>query len=597
MKKKIIWMLVSFSMVLSLVVITSCGTKEEAKVTEEVRQVVTTKEKEEKSAEVLIPTEEEPQYGGTLTTIYALDAISFAPEDAMASVDEFNSFTHSTLMMIDWWVDRAINPLISGYSNLPQLWTGYLAESWETPDPLTIIFHLRHGVHWQNKPPVNGRELVANDVVWYFDWIRASPKFANHAFQTIESATASDKYTVVFKLKSMNIKMLQTIGGLGQYAHIMAHEVFENYGNFRDWETVVGTGPWMLVDYVPGSSLTYKRNPDYFMKDPKGRNLPYLDGVNRLIILDSVTQMAALRTRKIDLVPGGGAGEARVSWDQKPNLERTNPELLWQKRAGTSWFISPRNDVEPFTDIRVRKALSAAINYQEIAQETFGGNADLYNIPIDSSWDIYIPPEQLPEDVREWYWNYNPKRAKELLAEAGYPNGFKTTVDYSVTGAQACFAEAMELVQAYWKDIGVELVLQPRDAGTYASMKYGFTYQHIIAGEMGWGDPISGLEIFYLSTGRFNRCRVNDPYIDQSYYKAVATFDYTERTKLLKEVYLYILKQCYGLSLPRLNNYSAWYPWIVNYHGEGSLGGSGMGTLFSYLWMNRDMKKAMTQGK
>ncbi|GAI90873.1 unnamed protein product, partial [marine sediment metagenome] len=142
MNKKIIWLITSCLMVAALV-LASCVPA----VVEEKEAKVVTKEPEKKAEEVEEVVEEKTKYGGTTTTLIAQDVLSFDLLDLMILNHYWNSFTHDTLLVADWWIDRDI----ANYRNKQQylneaLWVGSLAESWEKPDDTTIIFRLRKGV-------------------------------------------------------------------------------------------------------------------------------------------------------------------------------------------------------------------------------------------------------------------------------------------------------------------------------------------------------------------------------------------------------------------------------------------------------------------
>ena len=129
-------------------------------------------------------------------------------------------------------------------------YTGELAESWETPDPLTYIFHIRQGVNWHNKAPMNGRELTADDVVYTYQRITAQGDFTERPVRSTaavdlpwESIEATDKYAVVMKLTEPSLGALEALIGDPLF-WILPPEVIEQYGDYTDWKNVVGTGPF-----------------------------------------------------------------------------------------------------------------------------------------------------------------------------------------------------------------------------------------------------------------------------------------------------------------------------------------------------------------
>jgi peptide/nickel transport system substrate-binding protein len=132
---------------------------------------------------------------------------------------------------------------------------GLLAESWDQPDLQTIIFHIRKGVHWQDIPPVNGRELTAYDIEYSYHrrfglgsgFTTVSPYCTSTAYAPLKSVTATDKYTVVFKWKQPSLDMFFALMDVFALNHIEPREAIEKWGGLDDWRHAVGTGPWTIT--------------------------------------------------------------------------------------------------------------------------------------------------------------------------------------------------------------------------------------------------------------------------------------------------------------------------------------------------------------
>ena len=580
MKKKFIWLIVSCLMVAALV-LASCAPA----VVEKKEATVVTKEPEKKVEKVEEVVEEETKYGGILTSSYGQPMLNWDWYNPSVGQNEMLGFIYDQLMIGNWWIDRDVCSFrgIHEYRMRSDAWAGNLAESWENPDPLTVIFHLRKGVRWQNKPPVNGRELTADDVVWNYERFFTVPKYANHSLtQNVESVTAKDKYTVEFKLKQVYSPIMEYAGWLW----ICPPEVTETYGDMEKWEHQIGTGPWMIDDYVPDSAITYIRNPDYHMKDPDGKQLPYLDGVKMLFIDDMATQLAAIRTRKLDLQ----TFETAITWENKPSLEATNPELKFSMAPeGALWSMWLKSTKEPTSNVKVRQAMSMAVNRDEIANEMFGGTASAFAWPAGPEWDCYTPLDECPAAIQEIYrWSPdNVAKAKALLAEAGYPNGFDTSIQYHAAGGFQIWEEAMELVKAYWAEIGINLELRPVDAGTMATLRsMPFPYDDILAAWGGQESPAAVYYFKYRTGGPWNRAIVSDPVIDEYVNKAMAEYDRAKQAEYYKKVTMQILEQCYDVTLPRVNYFPCWNPWVKGYNGEMGLTGSKRGHVFARIWVD-----------
>ena len=363
------------------------------------------------------------------------------------------------------------------------------------PDPLTIIFKIREGIRWQNKPPMNGRELTADDIVVNFHRITGlgsgftepSPHAVNVSGIKFESIAAPDKYTVVFKLKQIDFNALSAIyfdsheGGW-----IYPPEVIKEHGNAQDWRNLVGTGPYMLTDWVEGSAVTYTKNPDYWKDDEKfpGNRLPYAEELKMLFIQDAATKLAAFRTGKTALLLNLGVDDAET-------LQRTNPELVMTtSMRHTKGSVAFDVRKPPFDDIRVRQAMQLAIDTETLNRTLYRGLGDTtpYGIVGAAVLGFYTPFAEWPEEVKANY-GYDPERAEKLLDEAGYPRGadgirFKTPLYYSdFRGSDVEYTQASK---DYWAQIGVDVEINMMDLTTLISHMHGaHTYEGMVFGERG----------------------------------------------------------------------------------------------------------------
>lgn len=592
MKGKFVWLIVSCLMVTALV-LASCKAPVVEEKKEEKKEVV--KKEEEKVEEVV---EEKTKYGGIIVT--ALDKIvtSWDPLDRVAATNYYLGHTRDSLLISDYWIDPDISTYASKYDwkNTEATWIGHLAESWDWSNPLKMTFTLRKGVRWQNKPPVNGREFVADDVVWYFERILAHPRQQGTIAQKyIDTVTAPDNYTVVFTFKEPYVALLNAIGISNP--GFLAHDVVDAYGEdgFKEWQNVVGTGPWILEDFVTDSSATYTRNPDYWGKDPDGNQLPFADGTKILIITDAATRIAALRTGKMDLT----IYELPIAWNQKPSLEQTNPGMGFAASPdGGLLSLWLRSTYEPHQDIRVRQALSMTINREALVDVCLGGSGTAFGWPARPGWPSFTPLEELPDEIREIYeWKpENVAKAKALLAEAGYPNGFATSLQYLVAGSKyEPWQLGLELIKSWWEEIGVDLQLRPVDRGTASALRAKpFPYDHMLGVGGGQENVMGLLEGKYLSTGPWNRAVISDPYIDDLIGKIGKEFDEEKRTEQLREIFQYIAYQSYDITMPVIHNFMAWQPWVKGYSGQTNIGEKYHGHVHARIWLDQELKKEMT---
>jgi peptide/nickel transport system substrate-binding protein len=248
---------------------------------------------------------------------------------------------------------------------------------------------------------------------------------------------------------------------LADMCFIWPPEVIEKYGNAEDWRVHCGTGPFMMIDYVPGSSVTFVKNPNYWRKHPlyKGYDMPFMDGVKWLNIPDDSTRIAALRTAKIDTTCYGG----KVRVEDWESLMKTNPELKWSKYLPVfQKAVGMRLDKKkPWDDKRVRQALNYAVDKEAIVKNIFYGLAK---------------PAGVDNPCREWMdikpYPYDPAKAKQLLAEAGYPDGFKITLKVFTTSPGAELPIIGEAVGMYWQAVGLKVTIVPID---YPSLRSAWT--------------------------------------------------------------------------------------------------------------------------
>ena len=500
----------------------------------------------------------------------------------------------------DWATPRDIWDF-KNWEPPPSVHRGLLAENYDiSPDGLTFTFHIRKGVHWQDKPPVNGRELVAEDIVFHFHrmlglgsgFTEKSPHTPSISNLPIESIEATDKYTVVFKLTKRDFSAFGEIyTNSNDGAFIYPPEVIEEHGDAQDWRNLVGTGPYMLTDWVKESSVTYTKNPNYWGYDEKfpENRLPYIDEVKTLIIPDSSTMLAALRTGKI-------ARLWQVTLDQANALQRTNPEILSTTLLDMPWTFSMDVRKPPFDDIRVRTAMQLALDNETINNTFFEGMGDTtpYGMIGPARPGFYTPFEEWPQAIKDNY-AYDPERAKQLLAEAGYPNGFKTKVELAPTLNYYVNLDYTQLAVDYWAQIGVDVEIDPQEWATLAARLNTHTYEggmvHGMRGVSWW--PLGAIRTAAYSDHMWNLPGVQDPVYDAMVEAAENAGSTEEMMELVKEADMYLIEQQWTTWGPMRPNYMFWQPWMVGYNGELTIGGGRHWLYLSRVWLDSDLKEAM----
>jgi peptide/nickel transport system substrate-binding protein len=528
----------------------------------------------------------QPKYGGTITIRWGSDPSDFDQGYKSAWYSYTLDATNDTLSVPDW----KKGPL--GTNEIPfrmmndipsDLRTGI--STWSLPDPQTIVFKIKPGLHFLNKPPVNGRELVADDVVTSVNRLFSEPGAWLYAYANKPvSVTATDKYTVTFKFASFDPSLLHN--RISETGFIVPRELVKGAdgkenGLLRDWHNANGTGAFMLKDYVSGSSILLVKNPDYWETDPlhTGNKLPYVDEVKVLIIPDLNTALSALRAGKIDQMSG-------ITLQDALSLKKTSPELKNGTYLSNSVYAAwPNDQIAPFNDIRVRRALSMAIDRDQLIKDLYSGIGEklaLFVYPSQSK--AYTPFDQLPAETKANY-NYNPDAAKKLLADAGYTTGIKTQICIDV--ADPTLQDLSAQLKGYWDKIGVQVTIDAQAFATYNNIRYSKTYNGMILS--GWANAAALWNNFDIFRGDHysNWCNVKDSYWDTQIGKVAATLDENTRYQMVKDLNVYCLNQVWAIITPTMALNVFWQPWFKGVEGIFYMGIYHYFKPFSYAWIDK----------
>ena len=547
-----------------------------------------------------------PEYGGTLTQALMW---TLEPGDSWFGTRALGmtSGVVEKLAIIDWAIDRDKYPFVGAMLAPEFALTGALAESWEQPDATTYIFHIRKGVHWHDKAPMNGRELTAEDIEYnyhrhlgnrltgtQFSEADPSPGGGDLVALPWESVEATDKWTVVMKLKEPRLRALVSILDWNNMA-IQPPEVIEHYGDMQDWENIVGTGPFMITDWVKGSSITWTKNPNYWGYDEKypENRLPYIDELEGLVIMEMESFVAGLRSGRIDFI-GMPSQSQLQSVDVAQSLMRTNPELvfhMWSERSNANFALNTKKP--PFDDIRVRRAMQMALDLETMKDTYFGGYAEtLPRGMVGLEFKGYhVPFEEWPEEIKGYY-TYDPAGAEKLLDEAGYPRG-ADGVRFTTTYMHLdIFPEDWgEVAAAYWREIGVHVDIEaPPRADYFARQRAGdFEMRWWLGGVK--GDP--NLVINHFWSGNAFNAGVSDAQYDAWYEAALVATTTEEQKGLIKQIDWRVIEQHFMLWGPAADVFNVHQPWVIGYNGEGGFGGMQNQVVFSRLWIDSELKKEM----
>ena len=601
MRKKVLWFFPTLLIVVALI-LSSCSSTES--VTEEQGEGITVTDKitNTEAPPVITPPDtsrsEKPRYGGTITIAGTTDPTAFDDGFSLTvhvSTSTLN-LTNDELLQGDWTKGpagtREADYLIGGVNSM-NLKTGSLADSWEIPYRGKIIFHIREGVRWHNKAPTNGRLLTVEDVVYTLNrdikgasgYIKATyPNFSATAVITGDEAAR----TVTVECPPGEYATMIIL--IPNYFSIFPKDALEQFGNMNNWKNSIGTGPFIFTDYVSAGSMTFTRNPNYWETNPigpgKGDQLPYVDGVKWLIVPDTATYFAAMRTGKID-------GCGGIYSDVKEFL--TNPDIKYTQYINDycyALFMRTDKVDSPFSKLEVRQALTMATDYEKIVNEYYEGKATLLCWPISPIREFegaYVPFKELPASTQELF-SHNITKAKELLTKAGYPTGFSCKV---VAYNTPSMTDYLSQIVKMWADVGVTLTIDAKDYVTYTTRARNRSYDDLIdyTTSSTWWKMLA-----FAGVSQYNLSYVNDPIVNDALTRALDLIGFDEKALAanFKAIVPYVTEQCWVIPVPNAWYYVAWWPWVKNWNGELYVGYWSYPLYMKYRWQDTDIKFKMT---
>jgi peptide/nickel transport system substrate-binding protein len=510
------------------------------------------------------PSDKPPKHGGLLTRASAWDPPVLDPR----LTNSIGLFQIATLTY-----NRLLRYLFSdeAKNNADLTLKGDLADTWEgSADFRRWTFKLRHGVKWHNVPPLNGRELVADDIKYCYE-AYAKEGVQSFTFQEIEGMETPDKYTIRIHLKTPNTMFPQNVAEA--VTVIFPREVLEEDGDLK--KRMIGTGPFILKDFERKVKVVLVRNPDYFEK-----GYPYLNEYRILSTPDAATRLAAFRAGQSDIL--GLQSLADVA-----TVRKTNPAALVQEVTTVlaPFGLTLRQDKPPFNDVRVRRAISMAIDRQKQVDTLYEGHAILgWGIPYFYFQDDLPTAADLGP-----YWQYRPAEAKKLLTEAGYPNGFKTTLFYYEYFPQ--MTSQIQLVQQDLKrNLNIELEIAKNDYttyfGRYAEGKWDGTAWGF---QTGYAVSLDERTYQYLhSRSPKNYFRVTDPVIDELATKLRQTRERAEQRAITKKIVAREHDQVLRMWMPFDAGFALWQPHLRNIGQLDLRGNFGYGSsTLARLWLDK----------
>ncbi|MBI4298247.1 MAG: ABC transporter substrate-binding protein [Chloroflexi bacterium] len=432
------------------------------------------------------------------------------------------------------------------------------AESWKRLDDLTWEFKLNPNVFWHDIAPVNGRRVTAEDVKFGIEDLRDNSVFAG-TFKIISEVIIKDPTTIVLKTSQPYAHLLTVFADASH--RFVAPEVAKQPNGAKPW--CVGFGPFKLVEFQPNGPWAAVRHPKYHIKGHTGLQLPYLDRVEQVGIGDAAAAIAALAVGKIHSTTVYDYKQAAVIMERCPKCGgMAVPNVPANNRRFTM-----RLDKEPFSDVRVRRAISMGMDRQAIIDTAFYGAAFVsQQIPIDAM-GLSVPP--LPNE-RGKYLQFNPTEAKRLLAEAGYPNGFDTVMDISAS-FRGQELSALEIAQFQLKsNLNINVKFNPLEGLAFNKALSGKSYQAMI-NDSAFSATTSWDAIVFSrmhSKSATNFYFINDPEMDKWAEISRTSFDPAKQREAFKKLFDLEEENIYRINTVMQYVVQMWNPSVENLSGS-----------------------------
>jgi len=499
--------------------LSSCAPQTEVPVETEAEEAAAA----ETAPEEVVAEEETPSGGGTLYVGVSYDTPNM---DHLTSGSTFTA----QMLIFDALVSRG--PDGEYYP--------HLAESWEVSDDyLEWTFHLRDDVTFHDGTPFN-----AEAAKWFFD--KARDPEGQHVFSgsysSVTEILSPDDYTLVFKLSNPWPNILFTLSS--SFSGMISPTAYETYGEEYGTKYAVGTGPFILEEWIPEDTTTVVRNPDYNWGPAylENQGAPYLERVVFKYYPESTTRISELMTGGIDIlynVP---------TTDLEDVLADERFEIFTAPAWGGALFYIDMNQTKPpLDDVLVRQAINYALDKETLARLTLGEYGETAYCYMSEHWHCGMDPAE----VAEIGYPYDPQKGIDLLAEAGWidtdGNGVvdKDGEDLSLLmyiGNDTESQQYGEVMQAEFADVGIEIELLMLD---YGSMVDGFNANEneLCFTNYGWPDS-DVYNLFFMSNQipYLNSSHIDDPHMDELLNAANTAPTAEERCELYAQVEQYAIE-------------------------------------------------------
>lgn len=422
-------------------------------------------------------------------------------ESDPVGLDPHTNTAHSSTRVINQVYERLVETDEQMYF-IPSL-----AESWTIKDDTVYTFKLRQGVMFHN-----GREMTAEDVKYSFERILnpETAAIAQSYFSKVSEINVLDTYTIEFVLSEPFAPFLSNASSI--YASIVAKEVVEENGDLNT--VMVGTGPFKYDSWVPDNEFVLVKNENYWIESQ-----PKLDTLKFLTMADEASRLAALRSGAIHMSSLGA---------QNAQLVKNNDAInVVSYEAKDYTFLGFNMNIEPFNDVKVRQALSLATDRQALIDIVYKGEA-VFSGPVPPAFGRWAYDVKNNE-----YFKHDVEKAKALLAEAGYPDGFE--VEITALSSVKNVVDTAVVLQQQWAEVGVVATVKQLEIGQYVDAWKNTDHQ-VMAGLNGSGtDPDRAISFFFNTEGNANVWGFSDDKLDELTNTAKITTDEDKRVSLYLE--------------------------------------------------------------
>jgi peptide/nickel transport system substrate-binding protein len=449
---------------------------------------------------------ETPKRGGSVTWGMVSDPVATIPFGAVnGSNFEITSLVYESLLRWDRRLD--IRPA--------------LAESWQVPDNKTYVFRLRRGVRFHS-----GKMLDADDVKYSLELQKTPPPpgAVTSFYPKIASVTAVDKYTVRVAMAEPDATMLGYLAW-GRYSWIIPKGLYDR----MDLRTHAdGTGPFRLEEYIPNDHARLTRHRNYWQP-----NLPYLDDVTMKVMQDEQARVAGLRSGAIDGAQVSADAARAVAGD--PSLR----VLKGLTAVFREMEITIKGTGKPWDNVKVRQAVSAAINRQELIENVYGGDA-VYSSKIPQGYG----PWPLSQDSLRLKWErYDLPRARQLMVEAGFASGFSVTLQSIAHPTD--YTQNAEVIKEQLRRININVTVQPLEIGTFATNNGRGDFEWQSTGRGMRGDPSGFIADFDPSSSIAKAWYpgYHNPQLIDLYFEGLHTTDQAKRLAIYRRLQEIVLTE------------------------------------------------------